>query len=395
MRSYSAVEDLEVIFQNEIVARLQRTPKGCRFEYTHAYLDSSGPSLAVHLPKSPEALELEGLANLPTYFAGLLPEGVMYQAIRNIVGAASDDLFAMLAATGSDAIGDISVRIPGDANGGKLLELESAILELEAILGGTASETGRYTALPGVQPKISIGAIARFTRGPEWIVKLPNPAYPGILENEHACMTLAKRCGLLVAETRLMGDKLLVRRFDRVKPNQSTGTRMKVHVEDGLQLLDQYPNSKYTSDFQALVDQFRKIGLPPAAVVRIVQLFLFSYLIGNGDLHEKNVSLVLDRGEMLWQPSPAYDLLSTLPYGNQLPGADRMAIPLMDESVGRFTQSDFLEFGEMFGVAPKPLEQMINRLLASFKKQCATTLEGTLDEECIRIMLNRAATLGK
>ena len=42
----------------------------------------------------------------------------------------------------------------------------------------------------------------------------------------------------------------------------------------------------------------------------------YSYLIGNGDLHARNVSLLVQpNGRIVL--APAYDLLSTVPYGDR------------------------------------------------------------------------------
>ncbi len=111
---YRSVESLLVFRDDEHVADLRRTSKGGDFRYTDHFIASNQAPIALHLPKTLDGLTFEGMANLPTYFAGLLPEGVMFSAVRRLIGSAADDLFALLAATGADAIGDIEVRIPGE-----------------------------------------------------------------------------------------------------------------------------------------------------------------------------------------------------------------------------------------------------------------------------------------
>jgi serine/threonine-protein kinase HipA len=75
---------------------------------------------------------------------------------------------------------------------------------------------------------------------------------------------------------------------------------------------------------------------PIAARAAFVRLLAFSYLIGNGDLHAKNVSVV-DSGAG-WVFSPAYDLLATLPYG------DRTMALMFEGRLDTFRRKHFLAF---------------------------------------------------
>ena len=52
----------------------------------------------------------------------------------------------------------------------------------------------------------------------------------------------------------------------------------------------------------------------PAALIFLRQA-LFAYVTGNGDAHAKNFSVMRDLSGR-WQPAPAYDLPSTVPYGD-------------------------------------------------------------------------------
>lgn len=115
MTDYRSLEQLDVFRADERVGVLRRLPRGCEFRYREDFLRSAEPPIALHLPKTPEALITEGVLNLPPFFAGLLPEGVMFAAAQRLIGSAKDDLFAVLAATGRDAVGDVDVREPGAA----------------------------------------------------------------------------------------------------------------------------------------------------------------------------------------------------------------------------------------------------------------------------------------
>ena len=393
MTDYRSVEDLLVFRDGDYVANLRRIPKGCEFRYTDGFLASSQPPIALHLPKNPDGLRVEGMANLPTYFAGLLPEGVMFSAVKRLIGSAGDDLFAVLAATGADAIGDIEVRIPGENERKSRLTLTEARDQIQSLLGnGTGFDTQYLAAISGAQPKLSLGEIVRASRTSDYIAKFDSPEYPNLLENEFAFTRLAKFCRLEVSQTQLRADVLVLKRFDRAY--DSVTKRMnKVHVEDMLQVMDLFPNSKYSMEYTDILRAIRELGGSKATLLDALRLFVFSYIIGNGDLHAKNVSLIFDKGAAQWRLSPAYDLLSTLPYQNILPGADRMALALVDENFGRFTVEEFLEVGAQFGLPKPAVSGMIQRTSTQILKNLDMATRTYISADIAEIITSRAGSL--
>ncbi|BBX27972.1 hypothetical protein GCM10009632_11580 [Mycolicibacterium alvei] len=74
----------------------------------------------------------------------------------------------------------------------------------------------------------------------------------------------------------------------------------------------------------AVMHHFSDIGVgggsKVAATAELLKTVVFSWRIGNGDLHGKNLSIYDPDG--VWQPTPAYDLLCTQPYAvDELVGA--------------------------------------------------------------------------
>jgi serine/threonine-protein kinase HipA len=358
---FRSVEELLVFRGGEHVANLRRLPKGCEFRYTNEYLRSAEPPIALHLPKTEEGLAVEGMANLPTYFAGILPEGVMFTAIQKLIRSAADDLFAMLAATGADAIGDIEVRVPGEPERKPALNLAEAAEQIHLLLsaeGGFRVEN--LSGISGAQPKMSIGELVRASRTGVYIAKFASPDFPRVVENEFACMRLAKHCRLDVPNVKQQSGALVVQRFDRVLDKDRRQVQ-KIHVEDMLQVMDLFPNAKYSVEYVEIMRSMQDLGVSKASLLDALRLYVFSYIIGNGDLHAKNVSVLFDKSARQWRLSPAYDLLSTLPYVKQLSGSDRMTLALVDESFGRFTTMEFVEFGLGFGLPEKAVREMIRR----------------------------------
>ncbi|MBS1714482.1 MAG: HipA domain-containing protein [Armatimonadetes bacterium] len=349
MTDLRSLETLEVHQGGRAVGGLHRTHKGSRFVYTAEFLASDEEAIARHLPKSPEGVSVEGLANLPTFFAGLLPEGVMLDAVLRTVRTTKDDLFTLLAATGTQAIGDVTVRIPGETPVSKTLSAAQAAEAVQDVLKGGPSGSW-LTAIPGVQPKISIGTLVRTSRKAHHILKFESPDFPGIIANEHLFMRLARRVGLDAATTQLRDGALRVQRFDRRREGEAT---FAIHQEDVLQLLDLYPYSKYSLDYSRILELGASLEAPRSSLLHLILLYAFSHLVGNGDLHAKNVSFQYDRSSRLWTATPAYDVLSTLPYADRLAGADRMALAYEDEAFGRFHAQEFAESGERYGIAAK------------------------------------------
>ncbi len=393
MTEYRSVEDLLVFRDGDYVANLRRIPKGCEFRYTDAFLASNQPPIALHLPKNPDGLRVEGMANLPTYFAGLLPEGVMFSAVKRLIGSATDDLFAVLAATGADAIGDIEVRIPGQHERKSRLTLTKARDQIQSLLGdGSGFDTEFLAAISGAQPKLSLGEIVRASRTADYIAKFDSLEFPHLLENEFAFTRLAKFCRLEVSQTQLRADVLVLKRFDRAY--DSVTKRMnKVHVEDMLQVMDLFPNSKYSMEYADILRVIQELGVSKATLLDALRLFVFSYIIGNGDLHAKNVSLIFDKNAAQWRLSPAYDLLSTLPYQNILPGADRMALALADDNFGRFTMEELIGVGTQFGLPERAVSEMIQRTSKLILKNLDKTLQHYISADIAEMIIGRAESL--
>lgn len=304
---------------------------------------------------------------LPPFFANLLPEGRRLTVLRSRLKASLDDELALLLGAGSDPVGDICPVAPGTEPWESASLMDPARPEdvsfrelFERSLAGEIADS----ALPGVQDKISGSMVSFPVRGRSksgyFILKLNPEDKPTLVANEAFFMEMAGDCGLEVPPTRVVRDKdgepgLLVQRFDRaISPD---GTVSRLHVEDACQLAGLYPGAKY----DMAVHRLFEVVLPhvhafEVAFLDLVRLHAFSYLIANGDLHAKNVSLLwrMQTGPAV---SPAYDLLSTLPYGDQ-----HMAISLngRDQS---WRRKDFVWLADRCGVAPALVEQTLDRLL--------------------------------
>ena len=98
--------------------------------------------------------------------------------------------------------------------------------------------------------------------------------------------------------------------------HDATGNAVSLAVEDAAQVLGLYPADKYLVSAETAANALA--DLCAARVVAARELFrqlCFAWVTGNGDVHAKNLSVLAGpTGE--WRVSPAYDLPSTLPYGD-------------------------------------------------------------------------------
>lgn len=259
---------------------------------------------------------------VPPFFSNLLPEGPLRKYLAERAAVREHSEFFLLWILGQDLPGAVSVR-PADGE-----ELPPQVEE------ETTPEERRNMlrfSLAGVQLKFSAlkngkkggGLVVPVEGvGGSWIVKLPSQHYPGVPENEFSMMTLAKAMGMDVPDLELLdlkaidglpegigelkGQAMAIKRFDR-------GEKGPVHIEDFAQVFGIYPEGKYEHATYRRIANVLGIETGDAEVAEFIRRLVFSTLIGNADMHLKNWSLIYADGRTPTL-SPAYDLLSTIPY---------------------------------------------------------------------------------
>ena len=98
-----------------------------------------------------------------------------------------------------------------------------------------------------------------------------------------------------------------IRRFDR-SPDGSP-----VHMEDFAQIFGVYPEEKYDKASYASLARVLVAETTHLNIAEFVRRVVFNTLIGNGDMHMKNWSVVYpDRRHVAL--APAYDFVSTVSY---------------------------------------------------------------------------------
>lgn len=357
----SDVSEIKLYKNQEFLGTLCRNPTGCEIVWDLDFFKNNlNQRITYNISVQKSVQGFVGVG-LPPYFAGLLPEGLRLKALIKKVKTSADDLFTLLSAAGQDPVGDIHFyqkESPG------LNEVELDFKKIKKTIKDVSSVD--TTSLAGVQDKISADRLSLPLRlknkNKSYLLKLASEDFSESLQNEMICLEIAKSCGLAVNKVQLIKDQnnietLLVERFDR-DWDKVTENWDRKHQEDACQFLDRYPADKYRVSFQEIAEGIQSFSVSPEIeILKLLQLKAFSYLIGNGDLHAKNVSLLND------QLSPCYDILCTAIYGDE-----KMALEL-DGKNKNLKRKNFVEFGMRYGIPQKATESMLSRLIIKFEQR--------------------------
>lgn len=278
---------------------------------------------------------------LPAWFQGLLPEGPLREEIAALRKCSPNDHFEILAATGGDLPGNVYAR-PADLDHAQMQRLvtnDNDALEMTV----TAEPMKEAISVSGVQAKLSVlKASDRFVARTKLselggeavrhvIAKLPVVSQPRLPELEELSLRLARAAGVDTVEAELaplsqleaqhhydLGDAsaetnfLAVYRYDR---DVATDTG-RLHCEDFAQILGVQPEDKYTRSYLEVAQilmAFPTLG--ESAVIELLRRVLVSEMLGNSDMHLKNMGLLYPDGFEPVLPS-AYDIVGYAAYTN-------------------------------------------------------------------------------
>lgn len=369
---YRSIDRADVYKGDRLAGYLIRDESDILFVYDDDYrADPRASAIAWTIPLNDDPVRA-GSGSVPPFFAGLLPEGTRLQAIVGVTRTSYDDHLTLLLAVGADTVGDVRVVPSGTppADPPPTIDTERvAEADLAAVFAkitGSQTLAADASAIPGVQPKISasmISAPLMTSHGPD-ILKLNPPQYPRLVENESFFLDMAASCELSTPEHRIVHDRngrsgLLVRRFDRIV---ETGGLRRLAQEDACQVMDAFPARKYALRLGDIVSTLattceRGGGSRAVATMQMLRLIAFCYLIGNTDLHGKNISIRQDASGS-WEVTPAYDLVSTLPYFGW---NEPMALELFGRA-NRLDRAHMVESAARWDIRPRAVERMLDRL---------------------------------
>jgi len=232
--------------------------------------------------------------------------------------------------------------------------------------------TRKGFTVPGVQKKLSLHltegdsprlTLVNYPTG--YILKPQTEEYPALPEMEYLVMQMAQAIGIKTVPFALIrmasqgsAFAYITKRIDRI-----TGERPgMLAMEDFCQLDGRLTEDKYRGSYERCGKVITQYSTRPG--LDLSELFIrvvFSFAVGNSDMHLKNFSLIETApGSGEYVMSAAYDMLST----NVILPADQEQFALaMNGKKQHIRRNDFLRFGETIGLPLNSAEKMMERIV--------------------------------
>jgi serine/threonine-protein kinase HipA len=241
-----------------------------------------------------------------------------------------------------------------------------------------AKQMAKKISIQGVQPKFSVALSEKENQFKEveangkYILKPQVTLYKELPENEDLTMHLVAMTGVKTPWHGLIkcADNSLsyaVKRFDRTPKG-------KIPMEDFSQLIGASRSTKYDVPMEKVVEAIEEhCTFPTLEYFKLFQRVILAFLLGNEDLHLKNLSLITLSNEVCL--SPVYDFVNSTianPYVEE-----EMALSLADKKKN-FAKQDFIEgFATTTLSLPKAkAEKELTRLM-SFYPQWVKLIESS------------------
>ena len=365
-----------------------------RFCYSKSYLEGPDPRpISIRLPLRSKPYSTEETRR---FFEGLLPEGFTRRSVASYIHADAADYITILSSLGKECLGAVLIEPQGEESVGEGSYERLSIDRVRALAreGATKSAqlvTKAHLSLTGASGKVGL---YYDDKGKEWylpkgtapsthIVKQSHIRLEAIVINEQLSMKTAAGMGLEVPDSFIInvgdsedGDILYAtERYDRIfsdRPEKTEGLvrPCRLHQEDFAQALGVGSANKYEKNragyFKAMFDLLRRYSANPIEdQIKLWNIVIFDYLVGNTDNHLKNYSLLYDHNLKGIRLAPAYDIVSTCVY----PESTRdMAFYIgSDCSLDDIDRDSFKEAAREVGLGQRLAMRAFDRQCQAFK----------------------------
>lgn len=267
------------------------------------------------------------------------------------------------------------------------INVSNEILEQIAI-----ENTKMGIAIPGVQKKMSLHltqdkdprlTLVNYPTG--YILKPQTKEYSSLPEAEYIVMQMAERTGIKTVPFALMQMQddsyaYITRRIDRILPSKKGDLLQILAMEDFCQLSERLTQDKYRGSYESCAKIISKYSMNPG--LDLSELFLrivFSYVVGNSDMHLKNFSLIeTSPYSKEYVLSEAYDML----FVNVILPEDKEQFALtMNGKKQNIKRNDFLIFAKTCGIVQKSAEKMIDKVTSLENVYSAMCQDSLLPED--------------
>lgn len=378
------------------------TWEDARFIYEKSYLENqSHQPVSISLPFQEDAFSS---FETRCYFEGLLPEGYTRRCVAGWMHVAEEDYLSVLAGLGNECLGAVRICEPG-AGGCSPSYKKISREELLEFAKEGASKSAQFLAkahlsLTGASGKTGLyydnkdGWYMPFGTAPSThIVKQSHVRLSGIVANEQLCLRTAKILGIDVPESFIIsvgtGEHILfaTKRFDRLMQEDSRvidGKKVpfRLQQEDFAQALGVPASQKYEkigdSYLKRVFTLLRQYSDNPVEdQLKLWDICIFNYLIGNTDNHIKNIGLLYGKDRRTIRLAPAYDIVSTMIYEES---TEQMAMAIDGElDIRKITKESFRAEARHIGLGERIAMRRFEQMQNSFERALAQAKEEIQD----------------
>lgn len=385
------------------------------FCYSEHYLESgTARPISISLPLTDKPYGPE-----PTrrFFEGLLPEGFMRRTVAEQNRTDDGDYLSILEMLGAECLGAVQIKGENykniepsyrefDPETMYKLAAEGAtrsadlVVEAHLSLTGASGKVGAYRNIDG-RWFLPVGS-APSTH----ILKQSHIRYDRIVQNEQLALRTAEILGIEVpyseiveahpisdpadvAGTAVTENVLFAtERYDRTFDNaqeliDGMLCPLRLHQEDFGQALGIPASGKYErpgeQHMKKMFDLLKRYSASPIEdQIKLWDIIVFHWLIGNTDGHIKNFSLVYDANLKAVRLAPAYDIVSTVLYDTH---SSEMAFSVGGEiEWGRINRGRFEEACGECGLNKRLFMDRLDRMKDGFRKALEQAAEEVQNE---------------
>ena len=369
-------------------------PQDTVFTYDETYLhDHRAAAISISLP-----LQAEPFSPLQTscYFEGLLPEGFTRRTVAQWLQVDEGDYLSILHGLGKECLGAVCIAEAGERPRASYERLSTERVSELAAEGATKSAelvTKTHLSLTGASGKVGLYYDSKQdtwylpwgTAPSTHIVKQSHIRLDSIVTNECLCLLTAAHCGIDVPHSFIINTGagadsevlFATERYDRKFPEDALlidglPRPLRLHQEDFAQAMGISAFAKYEREgshyLQRMFDVVRVYSSGPIVdQLKLWDILVFDWLIGNTDAHVKNFSLLYDANLQGIRLAPAYDIVSTTVYEQS---TRDMALRIGGVcSIDEITDENFRMAAHEAGIAERMAmnryEDMCNRFTAA------------------------------
>lgn len=315
-------------------------PASARFCYNAEYIAGGHAPISISLPLQEQPYSAEKTKN---FFEGLLPEGFTRRSVAQWMHVDENDYLSILHGLGRECLGALCITEEGEeltASYEPISEVQVRELAAEGAVKSAELVTRSHLSLTGASGKVGLyyddkadkWYLPWGTAPSTHIVKQSHIRLHGIVTNEQLSLLTAAKCGIDIPRSHIINtgsgaeNEVLfaTKRYDRVfagNPKTVSGLPCpsRLHQEDFSQAMGISAAEKYEHGqrgyMKGMFDILRQYSADPITdILKLWDILVFNWLIGNTDTHIKNFSLLYGPDQRTVRLAPAYDIVSTVVY---------------------------------------------------------------------------------